>query len=126
MSLCLSILSPLENLANKKKRRKKTTPNPEILQVINKIRVHAWHRVGWQPAFFLEVQRKILGIVQLQSRFAWGFIFVTGVLPPTLALVYDYVEHNLSGEGSVEDWPLLFWRKKVGFFHHGGTTDVWS
>lgn len=79
--------------------------------------------MGWQPAFFLEVQRRILGIVQLQSRFAWGFIFVTGVLPPTLALVYDYVEHNLSGEGSVEDWPLLFWRKKVGIFpsrwYHG-------
>lgn len=51
----------------------------EILQVINKIRGHAWHRVGWHPAFFPEVRRRTLGIVQLQSRFACGFIFVTGI-----------------------------------------------
>lgn len=50
-----------------------------------------------------------------------GVLFVTGVSPLTLALVYDSVEHNLSGERSVEDWPLLCWRKKVGFFHHSGT-----
>ena len=67
------------------------------------------------------MQRRTLGIVRLQSRFAWGFIFVTGVLPPTLAFICDYVEHNLSGERSVEDWLLLSWRKKVGFFHHSGT-----
>lgn len=64
------------------------------------------------------------------SSYSQGLLGVLFLLlvscPPTLALVYDYVEHNLSGEGSVEDWPLLFWRKKVGFFHHGGTTDVWS
>lgn len=77
--------------------------------------------MGWQPAFFPEVQRKTLGIVQLQSRFAWGFTFVTGVSPPTLALVYNTVEHNLSEERPVEDWPLLFWRKKVGVFRHCGT-----
>ena len=52
--------------------------------------------MGWQPAVFPEVQGRTL--VQLQSRFAWGFIFVTGVLSPALALVYNYVEHSISGE----------------------------
>lgn len=60
------------------------------------------------------------------SGYSQGLLGVLFLLlvshPPTPpALGYDYVEHSLSGERSVEDWPLLFWRKKVGFFHHGAT-----
>lgn len=69
------------------------------------------------PPFFTEMQWRTLGIFQLQSRFAWGFFSVTGVSLPHVGVKSTTMLSNIC--------LLLFWWKKLGFFHPDGTRGHW-